>query len=102
MGHATNIGGLAVLFLPACLKNKNTKDKVQSVKEWKKYKVYFWKGWKNTKKTYKNTRCNYCSYFVFSVKKQNNYKHVQNKNKINTTAISQKYKIQKHTNPKLQ
>jgi hypothetical protein len=40
MGHATNIGGLAVLFLPACLKNKNTKgqsaicegmEKIQSV-----------------------------------------------------------------------
>ena len=82
---------------------KIQKDKVQSVKEWK-----------NTKKKYKNTKCvsgsngkiqkkTKCMFFVFIVylffvKIQNNYK----KYKINTNAISQKYKIQKNTNQKFQ
>jgi len=81
---------------------KIQKDKVQSVKEWK-----------NTKK-YKNTKCvsgsngkiqkkMYVFLYLlcilsFFVKIQNNYK----KYKINTNAISQKYKIQKNTNQKFQ
>jgi len=75
---------------------------VQSVKEWKNTKCIFGKAGKIPKKHTKIQGVIVVVILYFSVKKQNNYKHVQNNNKINTTAISQKYKIQKHMNPKLQ
>ena len=98
MGHAALfLVDSRCCFLPAGLKNKNTKGQSAICEGMEKYKVYFWKGWKNTKKTYKNTRCNCCSYFVFFLKKiQNNYKHVQNKNKMDTNAISQNTKYKKY------